>query len=349
MEYIQCPHCQKKYSVNEKVRAASGKSIRCKSCQESFEINIFSTPVAPSEVETPEADQSESKPSNTPSTEAKPTNQSDGETSATEEDKAVEKPKASAKKEPEQKNIIQIAATLILGLALIAGLIFAYQLSQTPQRPKVEPSRIAKPVVREPIVTPVTPQPEMKREESAPLPESSGKSTSPETGGTDELAKELSEATAPASSELTEETMPDKLIAAETPSSDPAITDSTATEPSVTKTKTSEEIEPRTVPENTLDEAPENPSDACKLAATDQWFIDYMITHGALSGSEYVRMLDESSSKTEEVRTACNDKYLSSKITDAARQDIKPEWIRTEINARASSIYGKESKGDGKW
>lgn len=343
MEYIQCPHCQKKYNVNEKVRAASGKSIRCKSCQESFEITIFSTPVAPSEVENPE-----SKPSNTPSSEAKPTDQSDGETSETEEDKAEEEPNASVKKEPEQKNIIQIAVTLILGLALIAGLIFAYQLSQTPQRPKVEPPRVAEPVVREPVVTPATPQPEMKQEKSAPLPESSGKSTSPETGGDDELAKELSEATASASPEPTEEAMPDKLIA-ETPSSDPAITDSTATEPSATKTKASEEIASRTVTENALAGAPENPSDACKLAATDQWFIDYMITHGSLSGSEYIRMLDESSSKTEKVRTACNDKYLSSKITDAARQDIKPEWIRTEINARASSIYGKESKNDGKW
>jgi len=46
MEYIQCSHCNKKYASNDKVRAASGRSIQCKGCGESFKIVIFETPEA---------------------------------------------------------------------------------------------------------------------------------------------------------------------------------------------------------------------------------------------------------------------------------------------------------------
>ncbi|MDQ6992530.1 MAG: zinc-ribbon domain-containing protein [Mariprofundus sp.] len=41
MEYIQCPHCTKKYGVNDRMRGAVGKLIRCKSCQNTFQILII--------------------------------------------------------------------------------------------------------------------------------------------------------------------------------------------------------------------------------------------------------------------------------------------------------------------
>lgn len=44
MEYIQCESCHKKYGVNDKVRAAAGRSITCKACGKTFEITIFETP-----------------------------------------------------------------------------------------------------------------------------------------------------------------------------------------------------------------------------------------------------------------------------------------------------------------
>ena len=40
MEFIQCPHCQKKYGVSDKLRRATGKRIRCKHCQNTFIIFI---------------------------------------------------------------------------------------------------------------------------------------------------------------------------------------------------------------------------------------------------------------------------------------------------------------------
>lgn len=42
LEYIQCQHCSKKYAVSEKLRSAAGRKIRCKHCQQVFEIAICS-------------------------------------------------------------------------------------------------------------------------------------------------------------------------------------------------------------------------------------------------------------------------------------------------------------------
>lgn len=44
MKYIQCQHCQKKYAASEKLCASAGKKIRCKYCQQVFEIIIHDSP-----------------------------------------------------------------------------------------------------------------------------------------------------------------------------------------------------------------------------------------------------------------------------------------------------------------
>ncbi len=344
MEYIQCPHCQKKYGVNEKVRAASGKNIRCKACQESFEITIFSTPAAPVESDVSEVISSEKKPSEKTEAEVAAKSETSEITDETE---------TSSKNEPETKNVLQIALTAVLALVLIAGLIVAYQLSQSPQSPKAEaPKRVdpfTRPVVREPVIAPATSQSGTDRKEDQGGADTTAGIPKPEQDNGSELARELKEATAITEPETSEKALPEPLPVTEAPAAQLKPTESPASEPSATAVQPQEEKAPLTTVNKTIDDAPDNPSDDCKLAATDQWFIDYMITHGTLSGTEYVRMLDESSGKTEEVRNACKSKYLASKIADAARQGIKPEWIRAEIDARASSIYGKKSKDDGKW
>lgn len=42
MEYVQCPHCQKKYGVNDTVREWVGKKCRCKQCKGTMEVIIQS-------------------------------------------------------------------------------------------------------------------------------------------------------------------------------------------------------------------------------------------------------------------------------------------------------------------
>jgi len=49
MEYIQCPHCEKRYGVNDKTRAAEGKATGCKACGENFEIKIVPDSMEPLE------------------------------------------------------------------------------------------------------------------------------------------------------------------------------------------------------------------------------------------------------------------------------------------------------------
>jgi len=41
MDFIQCPHCSHKYGVNDRMRTAVGKQIRCKQCQIPFRIVIL--------------------------------------------------------------------------------------------------------------------------------------------------------------------------------------------------------------------------------------------------------------------------------------------------------------------
>ncbi|MDQ6952321.1 MAG: zinc-ribbon domain-containing protein [Mariprofundaceae bacterium] len=55
MEYIQCQHCHKKYRVNEQVRAAAGRMVKCKDCGEAIEIVIFQS--LQDDVPMPEASQ----------------------------------------------------------------------------------------------------------------------------------------------------------------------------------------------------------------------------------------------------------------------------------------------------
>lgn len=41
MEYIQCSHCDKRYAVSDKARAAVGRFTKCRNCQEDFLVVIL--------------------------------------------------------------------------------------------------------------------------------------------------------------------------------------------------------------------------------------------------------------------------------------------------------------------
>jgi len=99
--YFQCPHCQKRYAASIKARAADGKRIRCKACQEPFTLTIVSA-VKPKQ---PSAAKSKPKP--------RPP-------------KAVEKtktpaPKRVAKPKVGKRSRVQWGTLLILFLALVGG------------------------------------------------------------------------------------------------------------------------------------------------------------------------------------------------------------------------------------
>ncbi len=125
LEFIQCPHCQKKYTVHDQLRAATGKRIRCKHCSKAFEIHIQQQSPTPSEAV--QADPTATMESNVSTaaivehdepTESTPSKQ--------ELEKSVEKKATSTSKAPKQKRNVQLLITILLLSILIAGAIGAY-------------------------------------------------------------------------------------------------------------------------------------------------------------------------------------------------------------------------------
>ncbi|MES0371874.1 MAG: MJ0042-type zinc finger domain-containing protein [Mariprofundaceae bacterium] len=300
MEYIQCPHCLKKYGVNDKIRGASGKTIRCKGCEEPFEITVFSTPSAQ-----PSAEESSETTEKEPSTAAE---------KSIEEKSEKKTQKSSGIKV--NKKTIQIVITSTLAVALIAALVVAYQFLDNPLPIEASQTESSQTEVSQ---TEVAPQRESKTpekrqpEEKEPEKEAENiKSPAEEKDGLpSESAESVEEANQP------EEESPDLAASVAVNAGDY--------------------------------HGPSNPSDECKQAATNQWFTDYMITNGSISGKEYIRLLDESSNQTEEVLKLCKDKYLASRITEAAKLGKSPDWISSEIEARTSNRFDNGANKETEW
>jgi len=271
LEYIQCPHCLKKFGVNDQVRSASGKSIRCKSCKESFEITIFSTPSPqPSSEQSPEETADDTAKDTSEETSKKNTQLPEGEQSAN-----TEAEQGQISDTHTKKHTVQIVISAVLGLFLIVALAIYYQVSNSPK----------------PITTPQ-----------------------------EKLASQTTD-------RQTEESSLGKETDNQQEKRDPKFQSFT----------------------HDPHQGPSNPSNECKQAATNHWFTDYMLTNGNIAGREYIHLLDESSRQTKEVRELCKDKYVASKITEAAKSGEIPTWIKAEIEARNSSQHETTTKRASDW
>jgi len=128
LKYIQCQHCEKKYAASEKLCAASGKKIRCKHCQQIFEIFIHDDQVCIEQENT----------ASTASEEAATANiEKDPEAPAIDDDAAAlnstleqeEPPDNKPKKNtaPVKKKLnIQLFISMALGVTLLAIATTAY-------------------------------------------------------------------------------------------------------------------------------------------------------------------------------------------------------------------------------
>jgi len=114
MEYIQCSHCHKKYGINDKIRAAAGRQITCKHCQQAFEITIFETP-------------SPSLPN-----EKKPVVESTNITATPQEKMPPHKPPKQRRKtttdptKTEPINTKKLSPSMLLGVAIIAVSMYVF-------------------------------------------------------------------------------------------------------------------------------------------------------------------------------------------------------------------------------
>ncbi len=113
MEYIQCSHCNKKYGVNDKIRAAAGRTISCKSCGESFEIVLFETPTA----SIPETNQTTAEKEQVEATTEKTNNY---------EPQPTQRRKARHKTESEPTKKKRFSPSMLLGIAIVILSIYVF-------------------------------------------------------------------------------------------------------------------------------------------------------------------------------------------------------------------------------
>jgi len=298
LEFIQCPHCQKKYTVSNQLRAAAGKKIRCKHCSEGFEIQIQQAsnspaPIAPEAVpEKPvvnttnnaanEASIDEPTKSIQASVHEQPLQQ---KKEYKQEEKPAEgkKPNAAVVKKTTKKLNIQLLITIVLLIVLIAGAIGAYLFfnkdslfadSSNTHTKTIIPHDLIKPIdikLPAPGVTKKTPSIEQKAVQQA-------------------KAKPL------------------EPVQKERPKAMPEPMKKTSDKPPL--------------------------SQVCKDISADYWVRSHTLATASMDTSTYMKLLNQNLEQANEIRKLCNDKRLIGKIAKAARENQKPTWIAAEISLR---------------
>lgn len=117
MEYIQCPHCNKKYGVNDKIRAASGRTITCKNCDEAFEIVLFETPTASA----PETNKTAAK-EQTEVEKNEPTESTEKETTSPHKQRRGTRNKVNV----ELKHKRKLSPSMLLGVVIVASSVYFF-------------------------------------------------------------------------------------------------------------------------------------------------------------------------------------------------------------------------------
>jgi len=113
MEYIQCSHCNKKYGVNDKIRAATGRNITCKNCQQAFEIILFETP-------TP------SVPESTATDVKNETLEPRAQARKNSPNQPKSQRQARSKPEPIVEHKKKLSPSMLLGIAILLASIYAF-------------------------------------------------------------------------------------------------------------------------------------------------------------------------------------------------------------------------------
>ncbi len=80
-------------------------------------------------------------------------------------------------------------------------------------------------------------------------------------------------------------------------------------------------------------------SQACRDVAAAQWLNDYTLTHTNFGRTEFVRLLDESVSLTEQIRKKCKNNQLLLSVIESAKAGKKPLWLAPLINALINPEY----------
>ena len=318
MEYIQCPHCQKKYGVNDKARASVGKNLRCKACQQSFVITILNTDDQPGKAADPQPQAAAaSEQATPPATQQAAAEQVPEETSAPVEENEAET-KAPAE-ETEQAT--------------------TSEESEEPAPPAVE-----RPEKPEPVYHPIE-----KEKPLNPLNMKTLISSLVALGclmaGTVYYVIERSDIP-DAELVLVHPEKPKKNILLEAiekqipelpPEEEPQKAEDTATQADGENSSPDQQAAPAPDEEPKPYRQQFNASLACLDAAAMQWQLDYAMTNTMLDGEAFVRTLDQSVKAVKSVREQCKDEDLPYEITEAAKLGEIPNWLKEHLQKAAEN------------
>ena len=239
MEYIQCESCHKKYGVNDKIRAAVGRTITCKACGQKFEISIFETPDHQSN------QQSNSEPHHSQKEKLQ-------EQNITEQQTFKETSRPSTNKKHFAR---RLAPSAILGVAIIVLSGYFFYLDR-----QVD--------IGQPFV------PTQNSQSIKPMLDNRG----------NPIAQQNQQST-PSTKQ------PHKII-----------------------------------PKHSL-------SQACKEVSARQWLNDFTMMHGMPSSAEYVRMLDQGTQNTAQIRKLCGGSHIVQELLSTAKKGEPPIWLVDAIQA----------------
>ena len=328
VECIQCPHCQKQYAVNAKLRAASGKKIRCKHCAKTFEIkiqnpaDITATQARADEPIVPLDSQLKSK-----NPEAQ---QSEFEQPASEQFESKEpESKEPESKEPEVEKIELEKNTITASL----------EGSDEPNLSLSEQGLKAK----------GKPQDE---------PPSSKKASKTNNSGKKKLNVQLLitillavillvialggllffnkiDLFGSSAEEAVQSIIPQELIK-------PIKFDLAALKPAAVSKKTAkkdvrmveEKVEKIILEQEQTPVAKHALPQVCKDISADYWVRSHRLATARMDTATYMKLLDENLQQAAEIRKLCKDKSLIGHLAHAARSASKPAWIEHEINVR---------------
>lgn len=349
MEFIQCPHCQKQYAVSDKLRAASGKKIRCKHCNQAFEIIVQSR----SESKAPEPE------------EISPAEQQSAEAVATGPKQII--PEQSDRSEPEP---VSRDASLESNPAKPVGEDL-FDLSSYNSESYFDSSEVAlnQESAKE-VELPKTTEQATSERITIDAPEENAETDSKkEAVKTKPLKKALNVqllftivlattlliaaiaaaylflaqpellSTAP-KEEAQKSIVIDELfkpldINIANPKPEPVIKEEPL--PTIT-TKLAETLPRAAMAPATIVKAEQvpakifNPSQVCKDVSAEYWVRSHTLATTNLDTTTYMKLLDQNLVQADEIRRACKDKTLVGSISKAARANKKLDWIIPEIN-----------------
>ena len=343
MEFIQCPHCQKQYAVNDKLRSAVGKRIRCKHCTQAFEIIIQ------------QASQAEASPP--------PASAPKIETVETPQNKA-------SQAEPKLPESIQSGVTQPepdqfesrqphIEKEADDGLIKLVEADKRASEDAKQPSQ------KTPFSQPT--------EQTSDLPDSDKKAvkkTASKTASTKKIDLQLLItiilivtliiATIGAYFFLTKEKVNDtpakqeirdiipmeiiKPLEIKEPPKQVKQQSSKTVEETVQIAQIIEKKErPIEPPKVSKKQAPKPimtypKTQACKSVSASYWIRTNTLATTSMDTATYMKLLNQNLEQANEIRKLCKDKTLIGKIAKAARTDNKPEWIQQEINSLLQNV-----------